>query len=138
MSKNVEKSKKVKNIELNELSINSIDKDDLLINNEKDDIIKEDTDLGFDGGEREEKKGFKKIEFAQFFFNNLYCKKCNKFNEQEIIRICNEIISNYLSVESILYNQIMLQNLFKDYKWNNQELNEVDNNKLIIDLKELL
>ena len=57
---------------------------------------------------------------------------------RKLLEFVNEIISNYLSVESILYNQIMLQNLFKDYKWNNQELNEVDNNKLIIDLKELL
>lgn len=88
LNKNVEKTKKMENIELNELSINSIDKDDLLINSEKDDIIKEDADVGLVGGEKEEKKGFKKIEFAQFFFNNLYCKKCNKFNEQEIIRIC--------------------------------------------------
>lgn len=57
---------------------------------------------------------------------------------RKLLEFVNEIISNYLSVESILYNQIMLQNFFKDYKWNNQELNEVDNNKLIIDLKELL
>ena len=59
-AKMLKKLKKVKNIELNELSINSIDKDDLLTIKEKDDIIKEEIDVGFDGGEKEEKKGFKK------------------------------------------------------------------------------
>ena len=46
-------------------------------------------------------------------------------------------MSNYLSVESILYNQIMLENLFKDYNWNNQELNNIDNNEFIIKLKKM-
>ena len=133
--KNDKKVKKVKITELNEFPIISIDKDDLLLNDEKDDNIKEVSDESFDDNKKEEKKGYKRIEFVQFLLNNLYCKKCNKFNEQEIIRICNEIISNYLSVESILYNQIMLQNLFKDYKWNNQELNGIENNNLINNLK---
>ena len=47
-------------------------------------------------------------------------------------------MSNFLSVESILYNQIMLENLFKDYNWNNQELNNIDNNEFIIKLKKMI
>ena len=47
-------------------------------------------------------------------------------------------MSNYLSVESILYNQIMLENLLKDYNWNNRELNNIDNNEFIIKLKKMI
>ncbi len=70
--------------------------------------------------------------------NNIYCKKFTELNAQEIIRICNEIMSNYLSVESILYNQIMLENILKDYKWNNPQLNSIDNNKLLLNLKKII
>ena len=54
---------------------------------------------------------------------------------QEIIDKCNEIILKYYSVENILYNQLMLEILSKDYKWNDPELNKLDNNKLILQLK---
>lgn len=54
---------------------------------------------------------------------------------QEIIDKCNEIILKYYSVENILYNQLMLEILLKDYKWNVPELNKLDNNKLILQLK---
>ena len=54
---------------------------------------------------------------------------------QEIIDKCNEIILKYYSVENILYNQLMLEILLKDYKWNDPELNKLDNNELILQLK---
>ena len=54
---------------------------------------------------------------------------------QEIIDKCNEIILKYYSEENILYNQLMLEILLKDYKWNDPELNKLDNNKLILQLK---
>ena len=131
------KTKKVKNIELNEFNPDYIDKDkeNNLINDD-DGIINGEAD--FDDIEKEVNKDFKKLTFAQFFLNNIYCKKFTKLNAQEIIRICNEIMSNYLSVESILYNQIMLENILKDYKWNNQELNSIDNNNLVLNLKKLI
>ena len=44
----------------------------------------------------------------------------------------------YCSIESILYNQILLENLFKDYHWNNKELNSIINNEYIIQLQNLL
>ena len=43
----------------------------------------------------------------------------------------------YLSLDSILYNQIMIENLFIDYHWNNSLLNNIKNNELIIKLKTL-
>ena len=76
-----------------------------------------------------------KLRFIHFFLENFYCKSCSKYTPQELIHICNTILLKYLSVDSILYNQILLlENLFKDYKWNNPELNKLDSNKLIIEL----
>ena len=63
---------------------------------------------------------------------------CCKIKNQQIISKCNEIISKYYSIEYILYNQIKLENLFKDYKWNDPTLNNYDNNKFIIELKNLI
>ena len=40
-----------------------------------------------------------------------------------------------MSIDSLLYNQIKLENLFKDYKWNDPELNDIKNNRMIISLK---
>ena len=78
---------------------------------------------------------FYKINFIQFILNNVYYKKKKekkkKRNEQEIIDICNNILSKYTSIEVILYNQIIFENLLKDYKWNDNNLNTIENNSLI-------
>ena len=78
-----------------------------------------------------------KLKLHDYIFNNMYSKCCKNIN-QEIINKCNEIVSKYYSIEHILYNQIKLENLFKDYKWNNPALNNYENNELIIDLKNLI
>ena len=78
-----------------------------------------------------------KLSFIDFYFNNLYSKCCKKIKKQEIINTTNEIIYKYISIDSLLYNQIKLENLFKDYKWNNKSLNNIHNNKMIIKLKNL-
>ena len=83
----------------------------------------------------EEENILPKLHFYDFFFNNIYSKKCCETKKQEIISKCNEIVLKYNSIDYILYNQIKLENLFKDYKWNNPELNNIENNKLINDLK---
>lgn len=115
------------NRENNKSSGIKIDENDLSINNETNDDIE---------SNKEEK--FKKISFLQFFYNNIYCKRCKKNNTQEIIEITNKIISNYLSIELVLYNQIMIESLFKDYKWNDEALKNIDNNELVIRLRNLL
>ena len=81
---------------------------------------------------------FLKLNFIHFFLHNIYFKCCNKYNSQEIISISNEILFKYCSVDSILYNQIMLENLFKDYIWNNPSLKNLNNNQLIIKLNNLI
>ena len=83
-----------------------------------------------------------KYSFMQFFLNNIYCKSwkgCAKYEkQQEILEICNTINMKYLSLDSILYNQIMFENLLRDYNWNNSLLNNVKNNELILKLKTLI
>ena len=76
-----------------------------------------------------------KLTFMHFFCNNLYFNKCSQFRSQEILHICNKIVLKYMSIDSIIYNQMKLENLFKDYKWNNPELNNIENNKMISNLK---
>ena len=81
------------------------------------------------------KELFPKFYFYDFIANNFYFKQCCLSNKQEIISLCNDIISKYYSIEYIIYNQMKLENLFKDYKWNNPELNNIENNKMISNLK---
>ena len=75
-----------------------------------------------------------KLHFLDYFYNNCYKKKCCFSRNQELITICNEIVKHYNSIDLIIYNQLILENLFKDYKWNDPKLNTILNNKLIQDL----
>ena len=86
-----------------------------------------------------------KFSFIQFFLNNCYCKKCcNKCNicgktkQQQILNMCNTTIMKYLSVDSILYNQIIFENLIKEHKRNNKSLNDIEDNENILNLKALI
>ena len=81
----------------------------------------------------------KKLHFFDFFLNNVFCDKCCKnIKSQNIINLCDKIIFKYASVDTIVFNQILLENLFKDYKWNEPKLNNVFNNKLFCELKKYL
>jgi len=83
-------------------------------------------------------KKHESINFLQFFLNYFYCSCCKKRKEQEIIKICNEIISKYLSIESLLYNQIILESFWNDYRWNDPDLNNLKKNDLIIKFNNLV
>ena len=83
-------------------------------------------------------KEFPKHSFWEFFYNNIYCKCCKKRKNQEIINVYNEILFKYFSVDTILYNQIKLENIFKDYHWDNPALNSIEKNNLIIKLKRII
>ena len=48
-----------------------------------------------------------------------------------------EIVYKYLSIDSLLYNQLKLEGLFKDYKWNNPSLSNIKNNIMIKNLKKI-
>ena len=79
----------------------------------------------------------KKLSFYDFFFNNIYSKCCKRMKNQEIINMTNNIMYKYLSIDSLLCNQIKIENLFKDYKWNNPSLNSVQNNIMLVNLKNI-
>ena len=122
----------------NEIDIdNKNNADTPLINGEKEE---NDLIIGEVGKDLENKidKNHEKINFLQFFLNNVYFKCCKKTREQEIINICNEIISKYLSINNILLNQILFENLLKDYKWNNPSLNDIGKNELITKFNDIV
>ena len=79
----------------------------------------------------------RKLHFYDFFINNFYSKCFKRRRNQEIINMANDIIYKYLSIDSLLYNQIKLESLFKDYKWNNPILNDIQTNQMIIKLKNI-
>jgi len=156
---NINKTKKImsniiknKEIELNNMNeikkpeIDDIDEKDKEINNDIiDPLIKDisiekekeeinDIDINiFDKKmlNKEKKIYLPKLTFFDFFLENIYCKKCKKSKKQELINICNQIIAEYASIDSVLIKMITLENLFKDYKWINPKLNDLSNNRLI-------
>ena len=83
----------------------------------------------------DERKILPKIRFIDFILNNLTFNKCLKNNSQIMISSCNELISKYYTVEYIIYNQIMFENLLKDYKWNDPSLNNIESNEYISRIK---
>ena len=96
-------------------------------------------DIHIDSNDNDNKINLKKLHFYDFYFNYLYINKCCiKNNAQGIINSCNKILHKYASIDNIVYNQILLENLFKDYKWNDPKLNNVENNSLFNELKTYL
>ena len=140
----LETEKREKIIELGDKvdSDNNNKEENLLEKSVKENIIILDTKENNNNKEDrtyDNKPNFKlpKFHFYDFFYNNIYNDKCCVSPSQEIISTCNDIISKYNSIERIVYNQIRLDNLFKDYKWNNPELNNIGNNDLISKIRNL-
>ena len=130
--KNIEKkNKKIKKIELeNELeNMNS-----KLINNS--DTVEESNDKIKPLNNSEEDR-FQKVCCLSYILNPFYCDCCKCCSSsQNFLNKCNEIVYKYLSVDNILYNQMMLENLFNDYVWHNPDLKKIDNINLIEKLKD--
>lgn len=104
---------------------------------ENNELNAQDYDLNNDIDDADEESSIvvNKLPFYEFYLNNIYSKFCWKMKNQEIINKTNEIIHKYISIDTLLYNQIKLENLFKDYKWNNPLLNSIKNNEMIMKLK---
>ena len=83
-----------------------------------------------------------KYSFMQFCLNNIYCnswKICSKYKDkQEIIYLCNATNMKYLSIDSILCDRIMIDDLLKDCSWNNTSLNNIKNNEFFLCIKTLI
>ena len=60
--------------------------------------------------------------------NALFGCICCCIERQKIINNCKEIVLKYYSIENIIYNQVMIENLLVDYQWNNPEHKIILNN----------
>jgi len=78
-----------------------------------------------------------KFHFYDFLYNNVYFDCCKPSTTQGIISSCNDLITKYYSIDAVIYNQLRLENLFKDYKWNNPQLNNIENNDILLQIKTL-
>ena len=76
------------------------------------------------------------LKFYDFLFHKLYFKCFGPSSKHSLINSCNDIVSTNITIEKLIYNQIKLDYLWKDYKWNNPqyEINERDD--FILKLKE--
>ena len=127
--KNDDKNKQIELIDNIDKADYLLDKDDHL---ETKDIINEKKDYEIENEDR----NIPKLRFIDFLMNNIYCQKCcSVSNRQQIISSCNNLVSKYYTIEDIIYNQMKLENLLKDYKWNDPNLKYIENNEFIVQLK---
>ena len=148
----VKKVKKEKPTKI-ELTISSFKEDSLLEENEGDKDLNDEENIINEnfGNENEDvhdiyesekenrkKRILPKFRFIDFLFNNFYSNKTCKNIRQQIIAKYNDLITKYYSIETIVFNQIKMENLLKDYKWNNPDLADINNNELIIQLNNLI
>ena len=125
-------------IKLIELIENS-GKSEALLNEDEEEKVKtigEKEDPGRIKVNKNEERPIPKLTFIDFMLNKVYFEKCCKVsNRQKLISSCNNIVSKYYTIEDIIYNQMKLENLLKDYKWNDPKLQNINNNELIINLQ---
>jgi len=138
-------NKKTTNIELddqinepnnkNEDKNNTSKSEPFIINNSPSEInVNQNEDEKID---KEKEINLEKLTFKHFILNSFY-SNCFKFQkEHTILEICNDVLAKYSSIELLLYNQILFENLIKDYKWNNPELRNIDNNEFLYKLKNI-
>ena len=92
-------------------------------------------------GEEKPKKGpseninLPSPKFYDFLFNFFYFKCCRHSNKQSLINSCNNIVAKYITIEKLLYNQMRLEYLWKDYKWNNPQYGIKEKDDLLLELK---
>ena len=141
--------KEIKEIDINHenlgniASINDIDNNSPLINEQEDEKISNEDNINNNNNNDKNENNIneassfalKKLSFYDFFINNIYTKRCKNMKNQELINMANNIMYRYLSIDYLLYNMIKLESLFIDYKWNNPLLNNIENNNMVIKLK---
>ena len=115
-----------------ELKGDLIEKD--LIENEKND--KNEIDRSENVEEEDENMKSSSINltiprFIDFLFHKFYFKCCGYSSRHILINSCNDIVSKYTTIENILYNQMRLECLWKDYKWNNPQFQKKHKDDLI-------
>ena len=134
--KQIYQKDKINEINKEDILIQNLEKenydDQLLINKIKDIKEIESDDINDDNNfikkEDEQERILPKLRFLDFIYNTFYKENCCYYKRQQLICACNKIIFQYYSIENILYNQIMIENLLQDYKWNNPQLENIFNN----------
>ena len=136
------KTNELKDIKDLELETKIELKTDLIMNSSKKNKIENEEDENIIAEIEENKiKTSLDIDLASPKFFDFLCNKiyfnccCGNSNKQNLINSCNEIVSKYISIENILYNQMKLENLWKDYKWNNPQYESKEKNDLLLDLQ---
>jgi hypothetical protein len=120
----------------NQSSGHNIINEDSSTDENLEDINNEEVDI--EGVNNEYKLNLPKLSFFDFLFANMYCICCVKNKKQEIIKECNEIIAKISSIDKIMVNMIILENIIMDYKRNNPELKIFKNNDLLKKLNKLI
>jgi hypothetical protein len=145
-------NKKVENIPLvNIKEVNTNLEEDLIIKNtenkykdnnkatnEQDASNKSDDDDLCEEERDKLKSKLPKLRFYDFIFNNLYAKCCVYIKKQKLLDSCDDLLYKYYSIENMIYNQILFENLMKDYKWNNPELKSIQINDSIGNIKKYI
>ena len=115
-------------------------KTDLIDNDDNQVFEKEKTDEEKNIDEdKEKKKGSINLPFMRFYdflVHEFYFKCFGPSKKQAFIDSCNDVIARYTTVENLIYNQIRLENLLKDYKWNNPQYEIQEKNDFIFELQE--
>ncbi len=75
------------------------------------------------------------MRFYDFLVHKLYFKCFGHSNKHALIESCNDVLKRYISIENLIYNQIRLESLFKDYKWNNPLYDLHEKNDFLIQLQ---
>jgi hypothetical protein len=103
---------------------------------------KEKIDINNNKSEEMEIKGSSKnldlpsLNFLNFIIHTFYLKCFGPSRKQSLIRSCNNIVAKSITIENIVYNQMKLEYLWKDYKWNKPEYEIKQKDDLILNLKE--
>ena len=161
-SENYDNFKIIENILTKKMKINILSKDLVKVEDMKEekmtelktDLIiteNEKNDFSINGSveEKEEEenysqKGFKENlelslpKFLDFLIHKFYFKCCRHSRKQNLISSCHDIVAKYITIENILYNQMKLEYLWKDYKWNNQIYEKNQRDDFVLGLKEKL
>ena len=112
-------------------------KGNLLINDiDEKDKIDEEKNIDEDDVKKKCSINLPFMRFYDFLVHQFYFKCFGPSKKQAFIDSCNNVIAKYMTVENLIYNQIRLENLLKDYRWNNQQYEIQEKNDFIYELQE--
>jgi len=123
-----------------ELNNNNLIDEKILPEGDNESYEKNDTENNIN--EYEDKNKYKEsinlpiMNLYDFCIHQFYFRCFGHSIKQNLINSCNDIVAKYLTIENILYNQIRLENLLKDYKWNNPNYEMNEKNDFLLELKE--